>query len=117
MPKLQSVDEITYLDTEGTRQTLADTEYQVITDELIGSVQPAYGKAWPATRIEPGSIRIDITTGYGLAPEVPQAIKAWMLLAIATWYAQREAVITGSVTELPRAFWQSLLDPYVVHYA
>jgi hypothetical protein len=46
---------------------------------------------------------------------VPQSIKAWMLLAIATWYENREALTAGQpVAELPRSFWDGLLDPFYV---
>lgn len=115
-PPLASVQDVTYLDSDGARQTVAVADTLVTTDTLVGDVRPAYGKSWPSARQEPGSIRVDYTAGYGLAAAVPQGIKAWMLLAIGTWYAQREAVITGTiVAELPRSFWQSLLDPYIVH--
>lgn len=115
-PPLDSVQAVTYLDADGNRQAVDAADYLVTIDTLQGTARPAYGKSWPSARWEPGSIRVDYTAGYGLAGDVPQAIKAWMLLAIGTWYAQREAVITGTiVTELPAAFWQSLLDPYIVH--
>jgi uncharacterized phiE125 gp8 family phage protein len=110
---LASVEEITYLDADGTRQTLAESSYQVVTDTLQGSVCPAYGASWPSARNEPGSIRIDYTAGYGSAADVPQAIKVWMLLVIGTWYSQREGIVTGvNVSEIPRGFWEGLLDPY-----
>lgn len=111
---LVSVQAISYLDGDGTRQTIDAADYQVVTDALVGAVQPAYGSAgWPTCRETPGSIHVDYTAGYGGASAVPQPIKAWMLLAIGTWYAQREALVTDvSVSELPRAFWEGLLDPY-----
>jgi hypothetical protein len=85
----------------------------VVTDTLQGSVCPAYGASWPSARNEPGSIRIDYTAGYGSAADVPQAIKVWMLLVIGTWYSQREGIVTGvNVSEIPRGFWEGLLDPY-----
>lgn len=115
-PPLASVDAISYLDANGTRQTLDPSAYQIILDTLVGIVQPAYATSWPACRATPGSIRIDYTAGYGTAAAVPQTLKAWMLLAIATWYAQRETVITGTiVSELPRAFWDGLLDGHTHH--
>lgn len=114
-PYLVSVQSVSYLDTAGNRQVLDASGYQVVTDTLVGLVLPPYGAAWPACRSTPGSIRIDYTAGYGNAAAVPQALKAWMLLAIATWYAQREAVIPGTTSELPRGFWDGLLDPYTIH--
>lgn len=114
-PKLQSVQTVTYLDADGVRQPLANTEYQAVTDELIGRILPAYGKSWPSCRVQPGSVAINYTCGYGNAAAVPQGIKTWMLLAVGTWYGQREGIITGTiVSELPRDFFAALLDPYVV---
>jgi len=114
-PKLLSVESITYLDGDGVRQTISAADYEVITDELVGRIIPAYGKSWPSCREHPGSVRVDYTCGYGAAADVPQSIKAWMLLAIATWYENREALTSGQpVAELPRCFWEGLLDPFWV---
>lgn len=110
---LISVEAVTYLDADGVRQTLAPSSYLVITDTLQGYICPAYGAAWPSHRTEPGSIRIDYTAGYGNASAVPQAIKVWMLMLIGTWYAQRESIGT-IVAEVPRGFWEGLLDPYLI---
>ena len=114
-PKLISVESITYLDGDGVRQTISAADYEVITDELIGRIIPAYGKSWPSCREHPGSVRVDYTCGYGAAADVPQSIKAWMLLAIGAWYENREALTSGQpVAELPRCFWNGLLDPFYV---
>ena len=115
LPKLQSVQSVTYLDADGVRQTLAGAEYDVVTDELVGRLLPSFGKTWPACRVRPGSVQVSYTCGYGAAPDVPQSIKAWMLLAIGAWYENREALTSGKpVAELPRCFWEGLIDPYRV---
>lgn len=115
LPKLQSVQSVTYLDSNGVRQTLAGGDYEVITDELVGRLVPAFGKSWPACRLFPGSVQVSYTCGYGAAVDVPQSIKAWMLLAIGAWYENREALTAGQpVAELPRCFWEGLLDPFWV---
>lgn len=114
-PALISVQTVKYLDAYGVLQTLANTEYQVITSELAGRIVPAYGKAWPFGRLQPDALVINYTAGYGAASAVPASIKSWMLIAIGTWYSQREGVITSTtVAELPREFFAALLDPYWV---
>lgn len=115
LPPLRSVSSITYLDTAGTRQTLANTEYQVITDELVGRVVPAYSKSWPSCRVHPGSVVVTFSAGYGAASDVPESIKSWMKLAVGTWYENRDATVDGQFSELPRDFWDGLLDPYRVY--
>lgn len=115
LPRLQSVQSVTYLDADGVRQTLAGAEYDVITDELVGRMIPAYGKTWPSCRIRPGSVQVSYTCGYGAAADVPHSIKAWMLLAIGAWYENREALVSGQpVADLPRSFCDGLLDPFYV---
>jgi len=114
-PSLREVNSIKYLDPDGALQTMDPADYQVVTDELIGFVLPAYGKSWPSTRCYPGAIQIEFEAGYGAAADVPQSIKHWILMAVATWYRQREGLVTGTiVTQLPRDFCEALLDPYII---
>ena len=114
-PKLQSVQSVKYLDENGVQQTLVSTEYQVVTSELVGYIQPAYGKCWPSCRVQPDSVVVAYTAGYGTALSTEeQSIKSWMLMAISTLYNQRDAVIAGAVNELPHDFFAGLLDPHVV---
>jgi len=111
LPKLQSVQAVSYLDNNGTRQTLANTEYDVITDELVGRIIPAYGKSWPSCRNHPGSVRVDYTCGYGAASDVPFSIKQWMKLMIRAAYDNRSAIVEGqSMRDIPRSFSDGLLD-------
>lgn len=113
LPPLASVESITYLDSNGTRQTLDAAEYQVVANETPGRVLPAYGKSWPGFRVAPGSVQVSFTAGYGAAAAVPQAIKQWMLLQIGHGYGVREAVSVGDpVAAMP--YVDSLLDPYRV---
>lgn len=45
--------------------------------------------------------------------QVPASIRQWMLLAVGTLYANREAVIVGAtVNRLPHGFCDGLLDPW-----
>lgn len=114
-PPLQSVSSIKYLDQDGVQQTLDTSEYQVVNDELIGFVRPAFGKSWPSTRNFPGAIEIEFVAGYGAADDVPRDIKNWILMATATWYRQREGVVVGNIVNtLPRDFCAALLDNYVI---
>lgn len=114
-PALVSVQSVKYLDADGVQQTFDSGEYQVVTSELVGYVQPAYGKSWPVYREQPDAIEVNYTAGYGAASAVPRSIKAWILMAISTLYSQRDGIITGTiVAEVPRDFCAGLLDPYCV---
>lgn len=87
-PALQSVTSITYLDTAGSTQTLATSEYLVEVG-TPGRVVPAYGKAWPSTRRQPGAVKVRFVAGYGDASAVPETIKTAMKLWINQLYEHR----------------------------
>lgn len=115
-PTLISVQSIKYLDADGVLQTVDSADYTVDTASEPGRIIPVWGEVWPSARLDVNAVRIEYTAGYANAAAVPQSIKAWILLAVGTWYAQREVVITGTiVAELPRSFWGGLLDPYTIN--
>lgn len=65
-PPLQSISSITYVDDNGTTQTLSSSLYQVATDTKPGFVEPAYGQSWPVVRSETAeAIKITYLAGYG----------------------------------------------------
>lgn len=112
---LRSVSSIQYVDGQGDTQTLATTEYQVDASSTPGRIQPAYGKAWPATRPQMNAVTVTFVAGYGDAVDVPQQVKQALLLIIGEYYARREHAIVGApIFEVPFSA-KALLMPYVVH--
>ncbi|RVG43589.1 head-tail connector protein [Sinorhizobium meliloti] len=83
---VQSVTSITYVDTDGTAQTVATSIYELRADGLEAAIVTKYGQHWPAIR--PGS-RITLTAVVGYA-DLPASIKHAMLLWIADAYENRE---------------------------
>ncbi len=73
---LVSLDSFTYLDTTGTRQTLASSAFQVLTSD-VGEplVYPADGTYWPLTAFDPAAVTITFTAGFQPTFEVVTAIK------------------------------------------
>jgi uncharacterized phiE125 gp8 family phage protein len=64
-PPLHIVDSIEYIDSNGARQTLDPSLYQVATTASPGYVEPAYGESWPPLRGEDAeSVFITYTAGY-----------------------------------------------------
>jgi hypothetical protein len=63
-PPLISVESIQYLDTSGTLQTLSADFYKFVAG-FPGRVAPAYGKIWPFTLPQIGSVILSYTCGYG----------------------------------------------------
>lgn len=112
-PPVTAVVSIEYDDTAGDEQTFAAENYRA---RLAG--EPAAIRAltsWPATLGEEGAVRIRYTCGLTAADPRWPSLQAWMLLAIGTWYANREAIAAGTLTELPRDFWMALLDPLIFY--
>jgi uncharacterized phiE125 gp8 family phage protein len=102
---LRAVTEITYTDTAGTEATFAAANYTV--DTARGVVWLKADCDWPSdVGDEPNGVVIKYTVGYGDdAADVPTRIKQAILMLVAHWYKNREAVNVGNITsELPLAY-------------
>lgn len=100
------ITEVAYIDEDGDEQEVEDTVYGVLGREVFLRTD----QSWPSPISgEPGAAIIRYTAGY---EEVPAAIKHAILLMVGNWFANREAVITGTISsELPLAV-EALLQPY-----
>jgi uncharacterized phiE125 gp8 family phage protein len=96
-PPLVEVDSITYVDTNGEVQTLDESFYQVDASSRPGRLAPVYGQRWPSARRQLNAVTIDFVAGYGAAAAVPETIKQAILLLVGHWYANREAVVVGTI--------------------
>ncbi|HEX7823634.1 MAG TPA: head-tail connector protein, partial [Mycobacterium sp.] len=113
----------TYRDMAGHAQTVAfgsvSNSIQRSTDGTLvadlssapARIVPAFGSVWPIALPEIGAIAVNYTAGYGdAAADVPQGLRNWILLRVATMYANREESVPGAVTQLPHV--DGLLDPF-----
>lgn len=112
---VQSVVSVKYLDAAGIERTLDPQDTLLDKDSEPGYLVPAYGKTWPETYPVPNAVRVRYTCGYGAASDVPPGIKQWLLLAVAAFDAQREAVGAAQTFALPDRFWHRLLDQYRIY--
>lgn len=105
---------VKYTDTTGVEQTLDPSAYVLDAAAPPGYVLPAYDTEWPDTRSTPNAVRVRYVAGFGVDPtDVPEDVRAWLLITVATLYQQREAFVQGTiVAELPNRFVDSLLDAY-----
>ena len=112
-PPIIAVTSVKYYDAAGVQQTLAPSQYSLDYQGEPGWIVPAYNVTWPDTLQAINAVEVTYTAGYGTAADVPQAIKAWILLHVGHLYENRESTMPGiSITPLP--FLDSLLDPYRV---
>lgn len=108
---LQSVEAITYTDSDGAEQIIDAADYRVNASGLLGHIAPAYGLCWPATRAQSMAVSVAFTAGYSA---VPDDITAALLLLIGHLDQHREAVVQGvTVADLPLGV-SALLSPYVI---
>jgi uncharacterized phiE125 gp8 family phage protein len=109
---VQTLESITYLDMHGSLQTLAPADYATDFSGCPGRITPAFGKSWPATLAQIAAVSIDYTAGFGpTAADVPEGIKRWIKIRVATVYAHREEVATSGGSA-PHFFVAGLLDAW-----
>lgn len=112
---IQSITHVKYYDGDGALQTMDSADYALDADALPGWLLPAYGESWPVTQDTANAVMVRFVAGYADSASVPQPIKHWILMYLGQLYQQREPVVAGaSVAALPRAFWDALLDPFIL---
>jgi uncharacterized phiE125 gp8 family phage protein len=100
--QVSSVDEITYIDTDGVVQVWDDDLWtaSIPTGEKAGKARifPAWGEIMPPYRPEPASIKVTFTAGYGTSFEdVPLKLRQGMLLYLGELYERREEATVGTI--------------------
>lgn len=100
LPPCQAIDSVTYLDREGSEQTLAASDWRAY--GLLGSaparLRPAPGQGWPETLDAPEAVRVAFTAGYGDTPaDIPAPIRGALKRIVGDLYANREDLVTGTV--------------------
>ena len=113
-----SITSVSYLAADGTETVLDTALYDIDIDSLVASVAPIYGTSWPETANKPNAVRVRYEAGWKDV-DFPPALKQWMLVMIASFYAQRENHVVGfsvgqKVAAMPRGFCDALLDNFIV---
>jgi uncharacterized phiE125 gp8 family phage protein len=112
-PPLLLVESVEYIDSGGFLVTVPSADYLVRPAEVPGAVVPAYGKAWPLARAVEDAVGVEFTCGYGDPEDVPESLRAAVLLIVGTLYANRETVAPVNMQPIPHsAEW--LMGPYRV---
>jgi uncharacterized phiE125 gp8 family phage protein len=104
-----SITSVQYVDAAGALQTVSGANYTIDDAQIDAWLLPAYGYEWPAARDQANAVRVTYQSGYTACPE---AIRQWILLAVGTMYATREA--DSDRPAVPQNFAARLLDRYRV---
>lgn len=115
-PTVTAIVSVVYTDTAGTPQNLVSSAYVLDADFAPGWCMEAEGASWPATLDTANAVRVRFTSGWAEGAGVPEDVKSWIKLRVATLFKFREMVAAGvSVAELPRDHGLGLLDRWVVY--
>ena len=116
-----SVSSITYHDIDGNQQTVSSDVYALRNYADWAYVSLANDKEWPSHDGREAGIEINYVSGHASPGEVPAAIKHAILMLVASWYENREAVggaiagRSGDPVEIPLGVHE-LLAPYKRSY-
>jgi uncharacterized phiE125 gp8 family phage protein len=110
-PPIISITEVRYISTAGVSTVLAPAMYFLDAAASPARLAPSFGNLWPETREQMAAIKITFQAGYGSSwNDVPESARLAIMLLVAHWYENREAVNVGNiVTPLPFAV-DALLD-------
>lgn len=105
---LREITSITYIDTDGVKQTWDSALYETGKAGMDYYVLPAWNESWPSAACRPGSVTIVYKAGFGTAPkDVPLDIVQAIKLDIGDMDANR----ADRVDQLPKAS-EALLRHY-----
>jgi uncharacterized phiE125 gp8 family phage protein len=100
LPPLRSVDQITYVDSDGATQTLSSSVYKVVglgDEGRRAAIVEAHDQTWPTTRAVPEAVTVRFTAGY---TTVPEPIKQAMKLMVGHWFDNPGAPAPEAVAAL-----------------
>lgn len=113
---VQSVSSLKYYDSSGSLATMDPAMYDVDVVASPARITLVDGEIWPAAKSKPNAIQIEYVAGYGLASTgtpkpIPDEIPVAILHLVATWYATRESVVTGTIVSKVPQTCEDLLWP------
>lgn len=116
-PSVTAVASITYVDINGTTQTLDPSDYRADMVSDPARIKPV--TEWPETDDRMNAVVVTYTAGYANAAAVPVPLKQWCLLAIGDMYENRTASdrpigTANPSASVPHSFVDNLLAAYRV---
>jgi uncharacterized phiE125 gp8 family phage protein len=111
LPDVQSVT-ISYIDADGAEQTFPASDYHLTHDARSGLAILDDAASWPSADDQPDAVTVTMVAGFGDREAVPAAIRIAAMILVATWYASREAVVTGATASVTPISVDRLIQPY-----
>lgn len=112
LPPLQSVTQISYIDTDGNTQALSASVYDVDIGVTPGVIRIAYDQTWPSIRSTKNAVTVRFVAGYGdNESDVPFRLRQAIALFVGHLYENREATAPITIKTVPMGF-DSLIGNY-----
>lgn len=113
-PDVSAITSVKYSDADNAEQTVSSSLYELIEDERGGIVRFRAAFTAPALYDDRSDrLRVTLVAGFGAAAaNVPADLRMGMLLHIGHLYANREAVITGTISTAVQFSYDSLVKKY-----
>lgn len=89
---ITAISSITYVDFDGSTQTISSSDYVLDATSFPPRVEPAYGLLWPNARSQPRSVKVTCTAGFASASLVPEIAKQAIRLRVAMNVKEREGM-------------------------
>jgi uncharacterized phiE125 gp8 family phage protein len=89
----QSITSVTYLDTTGTSQVWASSNYILDSDSRPGRLMLGLGKTYPATAPLAGAVKVEFVSGHTDPALIPEDMKEAVRLLMGEYYQNRENVV------------------------
>lgn len=116
---LQSITSLTYTDSADAATVWGAANYFASTTHEPGRLHLAYGISWPSVTLRPAdAVVIRYVAGYGTGDQVPEDIRAAVLLILGDLWENREDSVIGqglTPVSIPRGA-ANLLAPYRIYY-
>jgi uncharacterized phiE125 gp8 family phage protein len=93
-------------------QVMPLDSYYVLPEERTARLFPVsgyWGAPWGYTR-SPDGVIIEFRAGHATRDEVPETLRQALLLAIGTWYENRESLQQFTLSPMIEIGWRDLLD-------
>lgn len=111
---LASITHVKYYDAANVLTTLSSSVYTVPALHEPACVRLVDGQTWPLVWDRDDAVRVEYVTGASAPADVPASLRQAIQLLVAHWYANREAVMVGTISG-PIAFAvEALCAPYRV---
>jgi uncharacterized phiE125 gp8 family phage protein len=113
LPPLISVTTVTSYASDDSGTVYSSDNYYV---DVPGSrIYLNDGQVWPQATRPHNKAEIIYVTGYGAAAtNVPGALRSAILMLVAHWYENREAVSLGDISTEVKVGYDALLQPYKI---